>query len=89
MISYDISDSRRRREVQKLLEGRGDRVQFSVFECTLNDAQLGSLKGELTGMIEKTADNIRFYRICEACKKTVQVLGVGTARGEEDDFFIV
>ena len=47
VVSYDISDDKRRRMVAKLLEGYGYRVQYSVFECDLSLKQLQKLRREL------------------------------------------
>lgn len=35
VVSYDIKNDKRRRKVMKLMEGYGERVQYSVFECHL------------------------------------------------------
>jgi len=45
LVAYDVSTTdaageRRLRRVAKICEGFGQRVQNSVFECILNDAQL-------------------------------------------------
>ncbi len=36
LITYDISDDKRRARVFKSLRNRGDHLQFSVFLCELN-----------------------------------------------------
>lgn len=36
VVVYDISDSRERQRISKLLKGFGQRIQKSVFECRLN-----------------------------------------------------
>ncbi|MEW6376162.1 MAG: CRISPR-associated endonuclease Cas2, partial [Thermodesulfobacteriota bacterium] len=35
VVSYDIPDDQRRIKIAKILEDFGDRVQYSVFECLL------------------------------------------------------
>jgi CRISPR-associated protein Cas2 len=89
MVSYDIADDRRRRSVQKFLEGRGDRVQYSVFECSISEAQYADMKKQLADMIEGASDSVRFYLLCEACRKTIEFRGNGDFRDEENRFFIV
>lgn len=37
LIIYDITDNKRRRKVSKILEKYGIRIQFSAFECELNE----------------------------------------------------
>ena len=44
LISYDISNDKRRLKVMKALEDYGTRVQYSVFECWLRPQDLKSLK---------------------------------------------
>jgi len=41
VVSYDIPDDRRRLQLSKALKDFGKRVQWSVFECHLDDRQLG------------------------------------------------
>lgn len=41
LISYDIAVDKRRTKIAKLLEGFGQRVQYSVFECDLTTKQYG------------------------------------------------
>ena len=43
VVSYDVSDDRRRRKVAKIMEGYGYRVQYSVFECDLDADQMRTL----------------------------------------------
>ena len=47
LVTYDVTDDRRRRRVAKLLEGYGRRVQRSVFECNLTKAQFQKLRQRL------------------------------------------
>lgn len=43
MIAYDSPSNKRRRKLAKLLEGYGERLQGSVFECRLQPHQLRRL----------------------------------------------
>ncbi|MGY2838709.1 CRISPR-associated endonuclease Cas2 [Thermostichus sp. MS-CIW-41] len=43
VITYDIPDNKRRKKVSDLLEGYGRRVQYSVFECRLEQHQYQDL----------------------------------------------
>ena len=52
-ISYDIADSKRRREVSKILENFGIRIQYSFFECEMEKSQLKKLKNEILKIIQK------------------------------------
>ncbi|MBC7317262.1 MAG: CRISPR-associated endonuclease Cas2, partial [Chloroflexi bacterium] len=43
VISYDIPNDRHRLRIAHLLEGYGERVQYSVFEVWLTEKQLGDI----------------------------------------------
>lgn len=76
VISYDISDDKRRRKVAKTMEGYGYRVQYSVFECDLNMKKLAELQQRLKPLVqEKVGESIRFYPLFTECAANAQVLG--------------
>lgn len=76
VISYDISNDKRRRKVVKVLEGVGFRVQYSVFECDLDAQRLNVLRKRLKPLIQpKSTDSIRFYRLCADCSEHIDVIG--------------
>ncbi len=58
LITYDISDDKRRNNVFKALRDRGDHLQYSVFICELNDREYAGLKGELQQMVHKKEDQV-------------------------------
>lgn len=63
IVSYDISDDKKRRQVVKILEQFGERVQYSVFECILHKAKLGSLKRILRDIDLEEGESIIIYTI--------------------------
>ena len=76
VISYDISDNKRRRKIVKILEGCGYRVQYSVFECDLNPTQLTQLQARLRPMVKTELwESIRFYPLHLDSLALIQVLG--------------
>jgi CRISPR-associated protein Cas2 len=81
VVSYDISDDKRRRQVAKIMEGYGYRVQYSVFECDLNQKRLAILKRKLKPLVKgQEMDSIRFYPLLGDAAGQVQVLGNDMAR---------
>ena len=58
LITYDISDDKRRNHVFSALMDNGDHVQFSVFLCELNLQELAMLKVRLSEAIHQRADQI-------------------------------
>lgn len=69
LIAYDIQKNKLRKKLSTLLEKYGSRVNFSVFECTLNKTKLKQLTHEIKEqkLYDEKFDSIRFYHICENC----------------------
>lgn len=84
IISYDISDNRRRQQVARLLTDYGYRVQKSVFEAELDDRRFLHLKERLEKIIDWQEDSIRYYPVCSRCQGRVLVSGWGVIREEEE-----
>lgn len=77
VVTYDISDDKRRLRVSDELENFGARVNFSVFECHLEPENLSDLKQRLVEQIDPAEDNVRYYILCDGCVKKVEVQGKG------------
>ncbi|RRR69995.1 MAG: CRISPR-associated endonuclease Cas2 [Candidatus Viridilinea halotolerans] len=90
IISYDISVDRRRTRIAKILEGHGQRVQYSVFECDLDANQYQALWRKLLGTLQPDeGDNLRIYRLCANCNKTVTIIGSGPPVETSPNYYIV
>lgn len=81
LVSYDVSTEnqagrRRLRRVAKVCLNYGQRVQKSVFECTVDQAGYESLERELLAEINLGEDNLRFYRLHEPLSRNVKQFGV-------------
>ena len=74
LITYDVSDDGRRTRLSRLLEGHGDRVQYSVFEADLSRKEVQEILAKAAKLIEKD-DSLRLYPACEECAKGVKVVG--------------
>lgn len=80
LITYDVSTidtagKRRLRQVAKKCVAHGQRVQNSVFECSLDAAQLRLLQAELTALIAPETDSLRFYVLGNNYRSKVQHIG--------------
>lgn len=80
LITYDVSTTdaagaRRLRRVSRICEGFGQRVQNSVFECTLSDAQFEQLVHRLKKAIDVDQDSLRIYRLRQPRDRFVRVIG--------------
>jgi CRISPR-associated protein Cas2 len=58
VVAYDIADPKRLREVARTMLGYGDRIQFSVFRCLMNDRQRELLISDISGIIHHTRDRV-------------------------------
>ncbi len=81
LISYDVSTEtaagrRRLRKVAQACQDFGQRVQKSVFECSVNESQFEEVIRRLLDIIEKTEDSLRVYRLIEPKEKYVQIYGL-------------
>ena len=80
LITYDVntksaSGIKRLRKVAKQCVNYGQRVQNSVFECSLTPAQLVNLKTKLLEIIDQDHDSIRFYNLGKNWQNRVETIG--------------
>lgn len=81
IVSYDITDDKRRRKISKILGGYGFRVQYSVYECELDVRKIADLRKRLKPLVKSgVGESVRFYLLCADCAKRVKVLGTETAQ---------
>lgn len=74
LVVYDISNDKRRAKLHNLLLDYGTPVQYSVFECYLDDKNLAKLK-KAAGRIAqkgKHRDNVRYYYLCSDCVNKIE-----------------
>lgn len=76
VVSYDISDDKRRLRVMKTLKNFGTHVQYSVFECRLKAAQIAALQERLRPHIGQ-GDSVRFYYLSADDGPRTEILGAG------------
>ena len=74
IVSYDISEDKRRTKIHNILKSYGQWVQYSIFECDLTQAQYAKLRFRLNKLIE-AEDSIRFYFLCTCCQGKVERIG--------------
>ncbi len=80
VVSYDVKENGRRNRLSKLLKNFGVRVQYSVFECELDQARLTQLFNTSKKAINPKEDSLRIYPLCGRCAE--KRLGVGMGLGE-------
>lgn len=85
VVSYDIPEDRRRTKVMKTLKNYGAHVQYSVFECQLEENELRALRRKLVKLVRQ-GDSIRLYFIGRDDVQRIEVLGGGRASVERRIF---
>jgi CRISPR-associated protein Cas2 len=88
VISYDIPDDPRRIKIANILEDFGDRVQYSVFECLLDQDLLEKMISRLEKVVKKDDDSVRVYALCGNCEKVIKVIGQGEVTKEEKYYIL-
>ena len=81
LVTYDVNTETpagksRLRKVAKECVNYGTRVQNSVFECVLDNAQFLLLKSKLCSMIDEEVDSLRFYHLENSHKAKVEHVGL-------------
>ncbi|WP_334144337.1 CRISPR-associated endonuclease Cas2 [Rhabdothermincola sp.] len=80
VVTYDIrtadpAGQRRLARVAAVCERYGSRVQYSVFECRLDDVLLQKLISELLEEIDRRVDSVNIYRLGLAFENARESIG--------------
>jgi CRISPR-associated protein Cas2 len=77
IVAYDISDPRRWRRVFRLMNGYGEWVQLSVFQCRLTRRRRIELKFALGEIIDHAQDHVVILDLgpAEGIRPRVESLG--------------
>jgi len=58
LVTYDICEPRRLRKIFKTMQGFGEHLQLSVFQCDLTAIDRIEMQAALEGIIEKDEDKV-------------------------------
>jgi CRISPR-associated protein Cas2 len=89
VICYDSPDDRRRAKLHTRLKDFGSPVQYSVFECLVDDRQLARLQAAVRRIIKPRLDNVRYYFLCAACQQRIESTQAGVEVAHEQDAYVV
>lgn len=89
LITYDVNTEdaagrKRLRQVSKECVDHGQRVQNSVFECLVDQAQYVVLKNNLSKLINKDTDSLRFYHLGNNYHNKIEHIGVQPKYNQSD-----
>ena len=76
LVAYDIADSKRLYRVARVCEDWGVRVQYSLFECRLEEPQFARFWQQLLSEIDPAQDRVVAYKIDARCAR--ETLSAGT-----------
>lgn len=82
IVAYDIEDNRVRARLAKFLEGKGKRIQKSVFALEVERHAFKGLCRQIHKLVGKY-ENISIFRLCAGCRDHALHLGP-----EEPNFYI-
>ena len=78
IVSYDIADPKRLRKVFRICQDYGNHLQYSVFECDLNERERVEVEGKLSEVIHHEKDQVLFILLGPAESRgdrTIAALG--------------
>lgn len=88
IVSYDISDDKKRTRFAKYISRFGHRIQFSVFEIDNSERILNNILTDLENKFMKEfdeTDSIYIFKMSPSCS----IIRYGYAKNEESDLKIV
>ena len=93
LVSYDVSTidaagRRRLRHVAKTCLNYGIRVQNSVFECNVDQAQWVTMRAKLLDIYKPDTDSLRFYFLGDNYQKRIEHLGAKPTIDVEDPLIL-
>ena len=90
-VVYDIAKSKRWRKLYRTLQGYGEWVQLSVFQCRLTRTRYAKLIAECDSLINHTEDHIVFIDVgnAESLKPRIVSLGKRTVNPIEREVVII
>lgn len=93
LITYDVNTEdaagrKRLRQIAKQCVNYGQRVQHSVFECSLDAAQYRTLQAKLVKLMDHERDSLRFYNLGNHYHNRIEHFGAN-ASYEADGLLMV
>ena len=94
LITYDVetitSEGKKRlRQVSKVCVDYGQRVQNSVFELNIYQADLLEIKNKLIKISDPQKDSIRIYNLGKNWERRVETLGKDDSYNPEKDLLML
>ena len=78
-MTYDVVDQRRWRRVFRIMKGRGEWLQLSVFQCRLSRRGMAELHAALSEVVNNNQDHVLFLDLGPADEVKPRVSSLGKA----------
>jgi len=93
LVVYDVQTTtakgkRRLHRVAQLCKNYGQRVQFSVFECRVSQAQMESLEADSLDILDITKDSLRIYILHQGRERSLHAHGVDRYRDFDEPLIL-
>jgi len=93
LVVYDVQTTtpkgkRRLRRVAQLCKNYGQRVQFSVFECRVSQAQLETLETHSLEILDTNKDSLRIYILHRGRERSLRAHGVDRYRDFDEPLIL-
>ena len=90
IVTYDIADQKRWRRVFKAMQGYGEWLQLSVFQCRLSRRRRQELETRLRGLVKNGEDHVLLIDVGSADRIELAVESIGKtfAKGERQSVVI-
>ena len=77
IVTYDIADQKRWRRVFKAMNGYGEWIQLSVFQCRLSRRRRAELETRLRELVKNGEDHVLLIDVGPADKIALAVESIG------------
>ena len=77
IVTYDIADQKRWRRVFKAMQGYGEWLQLSVFQCRLTRRRRQELETRLRGLVKNGEDHVLLIDVGSAYRIELAVESIG------------
>jgi len=89
IVCYDVPEDKRRLKISNILEDYGERVQYSVFECLIDEEHLKEMKSRIMQEMKPEEDKVNIYILCNQCRKNSIYLGKQEILNQFPEVYII
>lgn len=88
LVCYDVRDPARWRKVHRVVRGHGERVQYSMFRCRLDERATERMRWELSKVMA-VEDRLLIVDLCPRCSSRIVSSGADSSWGEDAPTFLI